>query len=151
MSTGILLADDHEAARLGTQHVIENMALDIEIVGEATNGHQAVEMTAELQPDIVIMDIGMPVLNGIEATRMIKQKNPQTNVIALTMFKRKPMIVDMLKAGVSGYILKDNISEFGRQCENDMEIERWQQTFLLFVQPLFSLFEKAQCTRPVFT
>ncbi|MCD6298891.1 MAG: response regulator transcription factor [Deltaproteobacteria bacterium] len=111
MSIKILIADDHEAARLGIRYVIDNMKSDIEIVAEATNGRRAVEMVAQLQPDIVIMDIGMPELNGIEAARKIKQDHPRIKIIALTIYRRKPMIVDMLKAGVSGYILKDNISE----------------------------------------
>jgi len=111
MSLKILIADDHEAARLGIRYVLDNMKSDIEIVAEATNGLRAVEMIATHQPDIVIMDISMTQLNGIEAARKIKQDHPHIKIIAITIYKRKPMIVDMLKAGVIGYILKDNISE----------------------------------------
>ena len=90
MSLKLLLADDHEAARLGIRYVIDNTKQDIEIVGEATNGHRAIEMIAQLQPDIAIRDIGMPELNGIEAARKIRQDHPRIKIIALTIYKRKP-------------------------------------------------------------
>ncbi len=107
----MLIADDHESARLGIRYVIDTMQSDIEVVAEVANGRGALERIAECQPDIVIMDIGMPELNGIEAARKIKEEHPHIKIIALTIYKRKPMIVDMLKAGVTGYILKDHISE----------------------------------------
>lgn len=111
MSIKMLIADDHESARLGIRYVIDTMQSDIEVVAEVANGRGALERIAECQPDIVIMDIGMPELNGIEAARKIKEEHPHIKIIALTIYKRKPMIVDMLKAGVTGYILKDHISE----------------------------------------
>jgi len=111
MSIKILIADDHESARLGVRYLIEKTNMDMTIVGEANNGHLALEMVADLRPDIVIMDVSMPELNGIETTRKIKQEHPQIKVIALSIYKRTSMVVEMLKAGTSGYILKESISD----------------------------------------
>ncbi len=108
MGTKILLADDHEIVRCGLKAIIETRP-DLEVIGEAGNGREAVSMVDELRPHIVIMDITMPDLNGLEATRQIKDKHPAIRIIALSMHHNKRFVVDMLKAGVSGYISKATV------------------------------------------
>ena len=106
MITKILIADDHGILRQGISSLIEKHA-DMQVVGEADNGLMAVEMTRKLIPDVVVMDISMPVLNGIEATRQIKNELPNTKVLALSVHTEKEFVLDTLKAGVSGYMLKE--------------------------------------------
>lgn len=102
----ILLADDHPLFREGVRSVIESVA-DMKVVGEATNGDEAVRLALELKPDIVLMDIRMPGLNGIEATARIRAANPAIRVLMLTMFKDDDSVISVMKAGAQGYILKD--------------------------------------------
>jgi DNA-binding NarL/FixJ family response regulator len=83
------------------------MEKDMEIIAQANNGRTAVQLAQELSPDVIIMDIGMPDLNGIEATRQIVKNSPKVRVIALSMHSAKKFIVEMFKAGASGYLLKD--------------------------------------------
>jgi DNA-binding NarL/FixJ family response regulator len=105
-SLRILLADDHRMMREGLRSLLEkNPAMSI--VGEAETGHMAVQMAQKLKPDIVIMDIGMPDLNGIEATRQIVKKVPGTRIITLSMHADRRFILGMFRAGASGYLLKD--------------------------------------------
>ena len=106
MSIRIVLADDHAVLRHGLSKSFQNEK-DMEIVAQAKDGHSTVELVRELLPDVVIMDIGMPDLNGIEATRQITRDFPQTKVIALSMHSGKNFIIEMFKAGASGYLLKD--------------------------------------------
>ncbi len=106
MATRILLADDHKIMREGLRVLIERHP-EFEIVGEAENGQTTVKLARELTPDIVIMDIGMPDLNGIEATRRIKATVPRTRIIALSMYYDKRFVFGMLEAGASGYLRKD--------------------------------------------
>lgn len=101
----LLLADDHAVVRSGLRMLLEAQP-DIEIVGEADTGNGAVAMVDELNPDLVLMDIQMPDLNGIEATKLIKQKSPETAVLALTMHEDDHYFFEMLHAGASGYVLK---------------------------------------------
>ena len=110
MSIGILAVDDHEILRAGIRLVIDDCD-DLAIVGEACDGSEAVQQAAELKPDIVIMDISMPALNGIEATRQIKEADSNIKVLALTGFSHKQFVLDMLKSGADGYILKDCLSD----------------------------------------
>ena len=101
----ILLADDHAILREGIRALLEDQH-DMEVVGEAADGRQAVGLTRELNPDIVVMDIGMPLLNGLEATRQIKHDCPQVSVLVLTMHDNEEYVSQILAAGASGYVLK---------------------------------------------
>lgn len=102
----VLLVDDHALIRQGLAKIL---ALDpqLQIVGEAANGNEAVEKTRQYQPDVVLMDINMPGMNGLEATRIIKQEFPEIGVIALTIHDDEEYIFEMVNIGVSGYVLKD--------------------------------------------
>ena len=102
----IIIADDYPMFREGIQLLLEQEK-DIVIVGEASNGNELIKIAGETQPDVIITDIEMPVVNGIEATKDITDKFPQIKVIALTMFGDEHLIVDMLEAGAKGYLLKN--------------------------------------------
>lgn len=102
----ILLADDHNLVREGTREILERHE-DLRVVGEAGNGQEAVDLALQLCPDVVIMDIGLPVLNGLEATRRIKQKLPQAAVLVLTAYDDDQYVFAMLEAGAAGYLLKN--------------------------------------------
>jgi DNA-binding NarL/FixJ family response regulator len=104
----ILLADDHTIVRQGLKLILAAHS-DLEVVGEAANGREAVELAASLKPDIVLMDVAMPELNGIEATRRIVQAAPRLRVLVLSMHKEAVYVREILKAGARGYILKDAI------------------------------------------
>ncbi len=106
MSISIVLADDHKILRHGLSQAL-GCEEDMEIVGQAENGYQAVKLAQELSPDIIIMDIAMPELNGIEAARQILKVNPQIKIIALSMHSNKKFIHEMFKTGAMGYLLKD--------------------------------------------
>jgi len=102
----ILLADDHSVVRQGFRLILEHQA-DMEVVGEASNGRDAVAVAEKLQPDVVVMDVTMPELNGIEATRRIGELSPRTRVLALSMHKDSVYVREILRAGAKGYLLKD--------------------------------------------
>ena len=106
MSIRVLLADDHALIREGLRSLLEKQP-DMEVVGEADDGRRARELVAELSPDIVIMDVTMPRLGGIEATRQITGEFPAVKVIALSIHSRRRFVADMLSAGAAGYILKE--------------------------------------------
>ena len=106
MSTRIILADDHAIVRHGLSRLLEQ-EVNMEVVAETKDGHSTIELVRELSPDMVIMDIGMPDLNGIDATRQITRDFPQVKVIGLSMHSGKKFVIEMLKAGASGYLLKD--------------------------------------------
>jgi DNA-binding NarL/FixJ family response regulator len=103
----LLVADDHELMRRGICQLLQ-MRKDWQVCGEAGNGRQAVELAAQLKPDIAILDIGMPDLNGLEATRQIKKVSPQTEVLIFTMHETDQLIHDVLAAGALGYVLKSD-------------------------------------------
>ncbi len=103
----ILLADDHAVVRQGFKMILAAQT-DMEIVGEAGNGREAVQLATELQPDVVVMDVAMPELNGIEATRRLAAASPRTRVVALSMHKDSVYVREILRAGARGYLLKDS-------------------------------------------
>jgi DNA-binding NarL/FixJ family response regulator len=103
----VLLADDHRLVRAGLAGLL-GTAADIEVVGEAADGRQAVELSVAVTPDVILMDVSMPVLDGIEATRLILDREPSIRVIALTSFADKEKVSDMLASGAVGYLLKDS-------------------------------------------
>ena len=104
----ILLADDHVMVRQGFRMILAAQP-DMEIVGEAGNGREALELAEKLQPDVVVMDVAMPELNGIEATRRLAASSPRTRVLALSMYKDSVYVREILRAGARGYLLKDAI------------------------------------------
>lgn len=101
----LLLADDHTIFRAGVRMLID-LEPDIEVVGEAVEGGQAVDLTQELKPDVILMDIAMPRMDGLEATRHIKAECPNTQVLVLTMHRSDEYLFEMLRAGASGYVVK---------------------------------------------
>ena len=105
MTIKMLLVDDHAVVRSGLRMLLENEA-DVEIVGEAATGSEAVALVAQLKPDMVIMDIGLPDISGIEATLQIKQASPQVAVVALTIHEDEEYFFKMLQAGANGYVPK---------------------------------------------
>ncbi len=103
----VVIADDHVIVRDGLRSLLERQP-DMEVVAEADNGRIAIKLVKELSPDVVIMDIGMRELNGIDATRQIVKMSPEVKVLALSMYSDRRFIKGMLEAGASGYMLKDS-------------------------------------------
>ena len=102
----ILIVDDHPITRGGLKTALATSD-EVEVVGEASSGEEAVEAVAELKPEVVFMDVRMPGMGGIEATRIIREESPQTKVILFTVDESRQVIGDAIQAGVSGYLLKD--------------------------------------------
>ncbi len=101
----ILIADDHAIVRQGLKSLIKSQS-DMEVVGQAENGAQVLRLAEELAPDVIIMDISMPDMSGIDAAGIILKKNPDVRIIALSMHSSRNFVVEMLKAGALGYVLK---------------------------------------------
>ena len=110
MSTKILIVDDHGMVREGLRLLFEQQN-DMKVIGEASNGRQAVATACKLKPDIVLMDVTMPKLNGIDAAKKIIDEYPNVKVVALSAHCNRGFVADMLRAGVSGYILKDGMAD----------------------------------------
>jgi DNA-binding NarL/FixJ family response regulator len=110
MKTRVLIVDDHLAFRDGLKAVI-NHQIDMEVVGEAEDGEKGVAMTRELLPDIILMDVKMPVMNGTEATRRILAEMPGMKILALSIYADEEFTAGMMRAGALGYILKGCDSE----------------------------------------
>lgn len=105
VSIRVVIADDHAVVRTGIRELLTDEP-DIVVVGEARNGREAVELAIALQPDVVVMDIAMPELNGVEATRQIRSAAPAVHVLALTAYNDDPYVYGLLDAGAAGYMLK---------------------------------------------
>ena len=105
--TTIMLADDHAVVRQGFRMILAAQ-WDMEVVAEVSNGREAVEQAERLQPDVCVMDVTMPELNGIEATRRLAKVSPRTRVLALSMHKDSVYVREILRAGAKGYLLKDS-------------------------------------------
>lgn len=106
----ILVADDHAIFREGLRSVLAKNS-SIQVVGEAANGRDVVRLSKELSPDLIIMDISMPELNGIEAARAVLENRPEISIVILSVHSRKKFILEALKAGARGYVLKDSAGE----------------------------------------
>lgn len=103
----IVLADDHSVVRQGFRMILSAQS-DFEVVGEAANGREAIELAERLQPDVLVMDVSMPELNGIEATRRLSEAAPRCHVLALSMHRDSVYVREILRAGAQGYLLKDS-------------------------------------------
>ena len=121
----VLVADDHEIVRRGVRVLLEARP-GWRICGEAVEGREAVDKAARLRPDIVILDIGMPVLNGLEAARQIRKNSPQCEVLILTMHESEQVVREVLAAGARGYLLK---SDAGRDLVKAVEALSRHETF----------------------
>jgi two-component system response regulator NreC len=121
-----MLADDHTIVRQGLSRLLEEQP-DLKVVGEATNGLIAVDKALELTPDIVIMDIAMPRMNGIEAAKRIRKQLPGTKILILSMYSHEHYIHELLETGVSGYLLKD---ASGRDIVKAIHAAMKDETFL---------------------
>lgn len=106
--TRVLIADDHECVRRGLTELIKSEP-KLEVCGEARDGQEAVEKARQLRPDVVVLDISMPGINGIEAARQIVQQNSEAEVLVLTMYESEQMVDEVLKAGAHGYLLKSDV------------------------------------------
>jgi len=106
MSINVILVDDHRIVRQGLRALLEKEG-DMEVVSEASNGRDAVRLAGEMSPDVIVLDISMPEMNGIEAARRIVLANPASRILVLSMHGDKRFVVEMFSAGVKGYILKD--------------------------------------------
>jgi two-component system, NarL family, response regulator DegU len=105
----VLIADDHRVVREGLAAILRTKE-NLEVVGEAQDGQEAVEKTRSLLPDVILMDVSMPRMGGVEATRVIKREFPHIGIIALTMYEEQQYIFDLVRAGATGYLLKDSDS-----------------------------------------
>src|SRR5687767_14470480 len=110
MSLRILVVDDHPVVRRGVRSLLESQE-GWEVCGEATTGRDAVEQSHRLRPDVVVMDLSLPELNGLDATRQILKDAPRTEVLVLTMHQSEELARDVLKAGARGYVLKSDADE----------------------------------------
>jgi DNA-binding NarL/FixJ family response regulator len=106
VSIRLLIADDHALVRSGLRTMLQREP-GIEIVGEARNGREAVELCRSLRPDLILMDVRMPEMDGLEATRAVKRELPDTGVLMVTMHENRDYILEATKAGAAGYVLKD--------------------------------------------
>lgn len=102
----VLIADDHAIMRVGIRNILSR-SKDIEVVGEASNGVEALQMADQLTPDVLILDMEMPVMDGVEAARRLRKMNSPVNILVLSAYDDRQYIVEMLNMGASGYLIKD--------------------------------------------
>ena len=128
----ILIADDHEAVRRSLKALLGHMP-DCEVIAEATNGQEAVERAQETHPDVALLDLSMPLMNGIEAARQIRNKLPQTKVLIVSQYDLPGMVQEAFDAGVLGYILKVDVGrdllpalEAASHAETYMSVSLWR-------------------------
>jgi len=121
----ILVADDHEIVRQGLRALLETQP-GWQVVGEAVDGRDAVDKTKRLQPDVAVLDVSMPNLNGLEATRQIRKASPETEVLILTMHDSEQLVREVLEAGARGYVLK---SDAGRELVTAVETVRKKKPY----------------------
>jgi len=124
MSVRIIIADDHKIVRQGLRSLLENEK-NYAVIAEADNGRSVIQYANELKPDIVIMDISMPDINGIDATRQIRSEQPDVKIIALSMHSDARYVLEMLDAGASGYLLKDCAMEELTQAIQNVISNQW--------------------------
>lgn len=110
MAIRILIADDHGVMRAGLRAILEDDP-ELEFVGEASNGEEAFQLASKIQPDIVLLDIGMPIMDGIEVTRRLKKVAPQIKVLILSVYEDESLLREAIKAGASGYVIKRGAEE----------------------------------------
>ena len=140
MPAKILIADDHELVRDGIKHML-GYEEDLEVVGEASNGREVVELCRRLKPDLVLMDVRMPEMDGLEATRAIKAEQPDVSVLVISTYSNPDYLLEAIEAGAAGYVLKDSPN---RQLTNAMkraldgESPVNQELALLLIQRLAS-------------
>lgn len=106
----ILLADDHRMFREGLRTLLECESTGLQVVGEASDGHEALRLARELHPDVVVLDFSMPLLNGLEAAREIHRCEPQTRTILLTMYQDDAYVLEAIREGIRGYVMKAQVS-----------------------------------------
>jgi DNA-binding NarL/FixJ family response regulator len=106
----VLIVDDHRVVREGLSAILQSKE-NIQVLGEAQDGHEAVEKARSLLPDVILMDVSMPKMTGVEATRIIKREFPHIGIIALTMYEEQQYIFDLVRGGATGYLLKDSDSD----------------------------------------
>jgi DNA-binding NarL/FixJ family response regulator len=131
----VLVADDHELVRDGFKRVL-GYERDLAVVGEATNGREAVELCGDLKPDLVLMDVRMPQMDGLEATRQIKVDHPEISVLVITTYENPEYLLEAIKAGAAGYVLKDApnqqlLSAMRRALEGESPINQELATQLI--------------------
>jgi DNA-binding NarL/FixJ family response regulator len=131
----VLVADDHELVRDGFKRVL-GYERDLAVVGEATNGREAVERCGDLKPDLVLMDVRMPQMDGLEATRQIKVDHPEISVLVITTYENPDYLLEAIKAGAAGYVLKDApnqqlLSAMRRALEGESPINQELATQLI--------------------
>ena len=126
MKTRILLVDDHDLMREGLRAILEKEE-DLEVVGEAASGREAVSRAAELEPDVVVMDVAMKDMNGVEATRQIRARDATVRIVALSSYPDRRYVTAILRAGASGYVLKANAY---RELRRAIQLARVGRSFL---------------------
>lgn len=145
MSTTIVLADDHNVVRQGLRALLEGEP-DLSIIGEASNGLEAVELAERLRPNVLVVDVMMPGLNGLEVTREVTQRSPLTRVIVLSMHANEAYVLEALKNGAVGYVLKDSCADELVQAVRQARTDRYYLSSPLSERAIASYVQRARKT-----